>query len=179
MRRLVTTGLALLMLVVLAAIGHAQQPVGSRRDPAPVGTTLTVTAGGPAGTYTAKVTVLEALRGDAAWERVRAANPFNESAEDGYEYLIARIRFELVSMEDPDAALSVSPVDFTAVSAAGREYEPLITTVPPSPSIRATLYAGASHEGWAVFQVAVDDPAPVIAYGRDPLGRGGIWFATR
>lgn len=163
-------------------ITPTQPPAGavgySRANPAPIGTTLTITKEDILETYTAKVTLLEVVRGDKAWEMVKQANLFNSPPPDGYEYLLARIKFELVAMKDPQAKHDVHFVHFTLVSGQGADYEPVLTAVPPAPALTASLYQGASHEGWAVFKVKKDDASPLITFGRDYQGRGGIWFKT-
>ncbi|NLG84987.1 MAG: hypothetical protein GX493_10370 [Firmicutes bacterium] len=151
-------------------------PGYSRLNPAPIGTTLTITREGDFGKHTARITLLEIMRGEQAWNMVRQANPFNRPPKNGYEYLLAKIRFELVAMEDPEARLELSPGHFTAVSAEGEDYDyPLV--VAPEPSISAKLYQGAQREGWVVFQIKIGDN-PLITYGRDFKGKGGIWFKT-
>lgn len=150
----------------------------SRANPAAVGHTMTIYYLSAFDRYTAKVTLLEVIRGDDAWQKIKAANMFNQAPKDDTEYIAARIRFELVSIPD-GKALEVSPADFKAVSAAGKEYD-WTTAVPPEPSLRTKLYEGASHEGWAVFAVDRSDSAPILAYGRKADdGTGGIWFSLK
>lgn len=151
-------------------------PGYSRLNPAPIGSTLTITVDRLTEQFTAEVTLVEIVRGAKAWAMIKQANPINRPPKDGHEYLLAKIRFKLIAMLDPEAKLSLSPVAFTAVSADGVEYEtPLI--VPPTPGIQADLYQGGQHEGWAAFEVRIGDN-PLITYGRDYMGKGGIWFKT-
>lgn len=101
----------------------------------------------------------------------------NDPPEDGFEYIAARVQFELLTMAG-DKALDLHALDFQAISSTGREYEDAVV-VEPAPAIGANLYAGATHEGWVVFQVAKDDTAPVMTYGRTYDGTGGIWFTLK
>ena len=41
-----------------------------------------------------KLTVLEVVRGDKAWEIIRAADAENKPADTGLEYFLVRVRFE-------------------------------------------------------------------------------------
>ncbi|MDB4894802.1 MAG: hypothetical protein JWN15_1064, partial [Firmicutes bacterium] len=94
----------------------------SRSNPAPAGSALTVAVDGILDKYTAKVTLLETVRGDAAWQKIKAANMFNGEPKAGMEYIAARFKFELVTIAD-GKALDLSPVNFDAISSAGREYD--------------------------------------------------------
>jgi hypothetical protein len=152
-------------------------PGSSRSTPAPEGSALSVSVDDILDKYTAKVTLVETVRGDAAWQKIQAANMFNNEPKAGMEYIAARFKFELVTIAD-GKALDLSPVNFDAISSAGREYD-MAMVVAPEPSLGTKLYGGAAHEGWAVFQVAKDDNAPVVAYGRKYDGTGGIWFSLK
>ena len=68
----------------------------------------------------------------------------------------------------------VSQLDFTAVSDNGKDYES-VSIVCTEPKLSADLYPGASVEGWAAFEVDIDDN-PLLTFGRDYQGKDGIWF---
>lgn len=55
----------------------------SRTNPAPVGTRQTIAVNNYSEKYTAIITVTEAVRGDAAWEKIKAANQFNAKPDEG------------------------------------------------------------------------------------------------
>ena len=125
--------------------------------------------------YKARIMLLEVIRGGEAWKRIKEANIFNDPPEEGFEYILAKVRFEYLEGPDPDTKYDLSPLHFTAVSEDGKDYErPLI--VDPEPSIGVSLYPGASHEGWVSFHVAIEDSKPTMTFGRDYKGRGGVWF---
>ena len=148
----------------------------SRRNPADVGDTLTITFDATyEDPHTAEVTLLEVIRGDQAWQRIQQANQFNEPTPEDQEYMLARIRFKLTDAPSPDMQYALWNGAFTAVSQDGRDY-PLSSVVLPEPPIDANLYPGASHEGWAVFQVSDDDDQPLLAFGRAFDGTGGAWW---
>ena len=48
--------------------------------------------------------------------------------------------------------------------------------VTPRPEIDTKLYSGAKHQGYAVFKVELTDSKPLITFGRDYNGKGGVWF---
>jgi len=147
----------------------------SRSNPAPLGKAVTYSINDILDKYTAEITLEEVIRGEEAWTRIEAANMFNSQAPEGYEYLLARINFKVVSNKKEDATVSLSPVNFTLVSSSGKDYKyPMV--VAPNPELRANLYVGASNNGWAVFTVKTDDKAPLIAFGRDYDGTKGVWL---
>jgi len=151
-------------------------PVGYSRDnPAPIGTSLDIEFEYWLENYKARIMLLEVIRGGEAWKRIKEANIFNDPPEEGFEYILAKVRFEYLEGPDPDTKYDLSPLHFTAVSEDGKDYErPLI--VDPEPSIGVSLYPGASHEGWVSFHVAIEDSKPTMTFGRDYKGRGGVWF---
>ena len=65
----------------------------------------------------------------------------------------------------------ISPVYFAVLG--GVEY-PSSSAV--EPELDAELYRGATHIGWAVFKVYVDDDSPVLTFGRQRDGSNGIWM---
>jgi len=125
-------------------------------------------------TYSAKITVEDIIRGSEAWSMVQNANMFNDPAKDGYEYIVIKIKFELLDIPD-GKVFNLSSYDFKLVSANGKEYDNS-TVVDPVPSLDSKLYKGASNEGYTVFEVEQTDVKPVIAFGRNYDGTGGIWF---
>lgn len=149
--------------------------IGTRQNPASIGTNLSVKFEYLGDYYEANVTLLEVIRGVEAWKRIQKANSFNDPPREGFEYILAKIRFECIKGPEPDVIYEVSPNSFDVISSKGKEYENP-SLVEPEPQLSARLYPGASHEGWAAFEVAVNDSQPVLTFGRDYQGRGGIWF---
>lgn len=154
----------------------------SRTNPAPVGTEvytsleLNTAAGKLPFALTYKVT--EVIRGDAALQRVKAANQFNSDPKPGQEYLLVKLSYKLVAIQDAEAAIEVSEYWFTAVSGSGKDY-PRTITVDPTPDVNARLYKGASHEGWMSFMVDKADTNPLMVLARDSQGKSGYWFALK
>lgn len=147
----------------------------SRRNPAPIGTTLSAEWSDYKGEYKANVTLLEVIRGERAWQMIYKANRFNNPPVEGYEYILARISFTYRIGPDRDIQYKISPLDFTAVSSSGRDYD-YASVVEPSPELSAYLYPGASMEGWAAYQVEKTDAKPLLTFARDYRGTGGIWL---
>jgi len=91
-----------------------------------------------------------------------------------YQIIVAKINFSLVDIEN-DKALDIYSMGFNLISSDGKEYD-RSGVIEPDPRLRASLYKGASSEGWAAYQVRIDDATPTLTYGRKYDGTGGIWF---
>ncbi len=108
--------------------------------------------------------------------KLKEAFSYNNDPKPGFEYILTRVRFDYLNGPDADTKYHLnSAVHLTGVSSAGKDYEYVILTT-PEPRLDAELYPGASTEGWAVYQVAVDDAKPLLAFDRDYKGKGGVWL---
>lgn len=125
--------------------------------------------------YEVRITLLETMRGDAAWQLIHEAWTANDPPEAGFEYILAKVRFEYLTGPTPNTTYEVASPYFDAVSSDGKEYDSALV-LDPEPRIYARMYPGASHEGWATFQVAENDAKPLLTFGRKRDGTGGIWF---
>ncbi len=148
----------------------------SRSNPAPIGTTVDLSYQYFSKTYYFRITVTQVVRGSQAWSMLQEANMYNSPANAGFEYVLAKIRFEYYLGPTPDTQYSLSTIDFDAISKSGVTYNPCFA-VQPEPSLTTSLYPGASHEGWATFQVFIEDSGPLLAFGRALDGTGGVWFS--
>jgi hypothetical protein len=157
--------------------------VRSILDPHPIGrpVTTTITFGDAYATaietYDAKITVIEALRGDSAWVLLEKQHASNRKPGSGYEYVLARIRFEFAARGKPgDKIYDLREDQFVAFSSDGSTQYPPSNTVPPKPRLSGTLHSGDSAEGWIVFIVARNDPKPLTAFRADVrlLSHAGI-----
>ena len=154
-------------------------------SPAPVGVAVADIIGCGRGynsheTYDIKITLLEVLRGKEASEHIKMANTANQPPDAGFEYILARIRFEYFARGSPgDCAYELMGEQFTAVSSDGKEYT-RPSLVLPKPELSGTLNSGDSLEGWVGFQVAQSDKKPLMSFTADPGGvvthGGGVWF---
>jgi hypothetical protein len=151
-------------------------PVGySRRNPAGLDAPLFFRKESLGKTYEVRITLRQTVRGEEAWQRVKAANMFNDAPKEGQEYLLALVRFEYLKGPTEDTTYDLSSYEFTAVSSEAKEYDNPFC-VEPDPKFGGGLYSGASHEGWICLQVATWDAQPVITYGRNYDGTGGVWW---
>ena len=177
---------ALIILATALPMVSAQTQGASPSSPAPAGATVAgIIECGEGYTshelYDMKITLLEVIRGEEAWKRIREASSSNKPAASGTEYLLARIRFEYSARGTPGTCIyPLAPKEFTAYSAKGEDYE-TVSVVPPKPKLRKDLKSGEAAEGWLVFAVPKEDKAPLMLYSAADSGGavehgGGKWF---
>ena len=168
--------LGAVVALVVAACGGSSSEESSRQNPAgidePVSTTITTADG----EFDVRITLHQALRGLPALASILEADSRNSGPAQGFEYVLALVTFEYLRGPDENTQFFLSSFDFTAVSSDGKDYLEPVFAIEPEPRIVANLYPGASHEGWLILQVEQGDAAPLMAFGRDELGRGGAWW---
>lgn len=148
----------------------------SRTNPANVNQYLYITTTKSDKTvYESTMAITEIIRGARAWEMISNENRYNDAAPAGHEYILAKVKVKLLKSSIKDLQLQISDYDFTLVSSDGTDYDK-ISVVVPSPSLKAKLYEGGESEGWVAFICKTTDKKPVIAFGRDYNGRGGVWY---
>ena len=151
-------------------------------SPAPVGTTIETAVRCGEEPCDTKIILLDVLRGEKAWDLVKAANSSSKSPDAGFEYLLVRIKFELSSRTPGDKhfELTTGPLgQFAAFSADGKPYEtPSIEL--PEPELSGTLRSGESREGWLAFLVQKADNKPLMTFSpASGAARGQgkvVWF---
>lgn len=122
--------------------------------------------------YTANITLKDIVRGDDANQIIKKGNMFYKDPDDGYDYMLAKIEFELLDAPDQ---YDLYNTKFNLISKDGQEYED-VYIVSAEPKLDAKLYKGAKNEGYAVFKVKITDSSPLLTFGRDYNGNGGAWF---
>jgi hypothetical protein len=177
----------------LKMTGHIEiaQPTGTadtsrlydttvKRTATPIGTTVSCTIDvegvGPSEygqheLHDVKVTVLEVVRGNKAWELIRAADASNRPVDMGFDYVLARIRFEYsMQSSQGDMPYTLKQGCFKLYSADNKEY-PAPSIESPQPGlVGKVFYPGFSLEGWVSFMAATNDK-PFLFYTS-----GSVWF---
>jgi hypothetical protein len=146
----------------------------SRNNPAPIGVMQRVTVADYINNYTAEVTVIETIRGNGAWTRIKEANMYNDEPKSDEEYILAKIHVKAVTIAG-DKKLSIHPMNFDVYNEGNTMYD-YTSVVIPEPSLVTDLFSGAEHTGYAVYKVKKADINPKIVYGDKYDGTGGIWF---
>ena len=160
-------------------------PGSSVNRPAPLGFTVKTTIErGDAylspEIYNVEITVLEAVRGKEALERLRSQGAADKSPEAGYEYVLAHIRFGYYQRgrRVGSEAYELKEGLFVAVSADGQQEYVIPADLPqPQPPLTGKLFNnGDSHEGWILLQVPVAEKEPRLAFKRKHVeGIYGVW----
>jgi len=177
--------LACLLLTLIACVETARAQGQSPHSAIPVGVSMvTIIECGEGYTslelYDAKITLLEIVRGEKVWKRIKEASVSNGPPGVGFEYILARIKFEFFKRGFPgDKSYELKGSQFIAFSIDGKEYK-TPSVVVPKPELSGSLRSGDSLEGWVTFEVAIDNDRPLMVFTTDPTGAvqhgGNIWF---
>ncbi len=175
-----------LLLVISVSVGSAKAQGMSPTSPARIGVPVQseVQCGDSAVSlepYDVKIVLLQTVRGNEAWDRIKADNASSQPPKAGFDYILARVAFELKARGAPgDKSFELGrPLQFTASSTDGREYAaPAIS--PPKPELSGKARSGNKVEGWLVFLVEQRDNKPLMVF--DPASGGAmlrgkvLWF---
>ena len=92
----------------------------SRTNPAPINTVQTYISANPSSyidmssirpDHTVCIRILDVVRGEKANAKIKKANMFNGEPKEGYEYIIARVAFSAISIQN-DVSINASYLDF-------------------------------------------------------------------
>ncbi|MBN2242821.1 MAG: hypothetical protein JW793_09035 [Acidobacteria bacterium] len=176
--KLATLVIVLLVSTVAASLRPAAAQDNSSTNPADVGSRVRsmVELGSVySNIYDIAVTVVETVRGQKAMERLKAAAPENPAPGEGFEYVLARIKFEHKGRYVSDNMsfdLGNAPLQWVALSSDLTEY-PRISVAVPKPPLVGMVKPGGSAEGWVAFAVDKNDRGPVMVFDPDTGGATG------
>ena len=126
--------------------------------------------------YDITITVLETVRGKDAMDRLKAASADNKAPANGFDYILARVKFEFKGRAVSDRIpLDLGNAPLMWVALAGKdmtEYDRVSVTV-PKPAMGGVVKPGDTVEGWLAFAVASNDPKPVMVFDPDTGGATG------
>ena len=173
----VIISIAVLLCLALSP-GSVLAQYNSSKDPAPTGSPVRsmVELGSVySSIYDITVTVLETVMGKDAMNLLQKADADNPQPPKGFEYILARVRFEMKARAVSDKLtfdLGDSPLQWTALASDLTEY-PRVSVTVPAPALRGTVKPGASVEGWVAFAVETGDSKPVMVFSPDSGGATG------
>ncbi|MBD7985947.1 hypothetical protein H9649_15350 [Sporosarcina sp. Sa2YVA2] len=141
-------------------VEEKEKPVGTRSNPLPFGDTITVKENIYDDSFNSyesfvDITLLETIQGDEAWKLIEAENMFNEPADDGFEYVLVKVKGFLKESETEDDSLYFSSMNFKFVSNEGEVYDWKTAVIPNE--LSKELYNGGTAEGYIANQVKVGD----------------------
>jgi hypothetical protein len=125
--------------------------------------------------YDITITVLETVRGNEAMERLKAASPDNKTPAEGFEYILARVKFDFKGRAVSDKLrfdLGDVPMQWVALAEDLTEY-PRVSVTVPKPALAGMVNPGQSVEGWLAFAVDRKDSKPVMVFDPDTGGATG------
>lgn len=125
--------------------------------------------------YDIAITVLETVRGEKAMESLKDASPDNGAPAEGFEYILARVKFEIKGRAVSDNipfTIGSDPLQWIALASDLTEYTGVTVTV-PKPALAGTVKPGDSMEGWVAFAVDRNDSKPVMVFDPDTGGATG------
>jgi len=131
--------------------------------------------------YDAKITVLEVVRGEKAWEMMKQASASNPAPKPGFEYLLARVRFEFAARTSlSHHSYGLEPSQFAAAERDGTQFAAPSLAAPLVPALKGKLKSGDSVEGWLVFLLVQGVSQPLMVF-REDVGDAshvgaGTWF---
>lgn len=147
----------------------ATKEVGTAGNPIPVGAWGNFTKGGLLSPTDFRLKVEDVIRGQAAWDKIYIANMFNDKPEEGFEWMLIQVSVEALG-PDVDSQLDLTSYDFS-MRTGGRIFDSFSHSVCCLDEVKltqlnnVTLVTGGSYDGWLAFQVAVDDPDPLLILG--------------
>jgi hypothetical protein len=166
------------MLAFLACVVTAAAQGQSPSNAAPVGISINtqVECGERAGSmepYDAKISVLQVLRGKEALDRIKAANPSSPPPKAGFDYVVARIAFQMNAILAPGNKTFelARKMQFVSLTSDGNEQDPALVSA-PSPELHRTVRSGEAAEGWIVLLVETGNKKPVMFF--DPAAGGAM-----
>ena len=120
--------------------------------------------------YDVKITLLSVIRGHKALDFIEAANKIHEPLEEGFEYLLVRIKMACEAKGEAFLPYKVKPDDFKVYDTANHAY--VSPTVLPRDQILigSDIYPDDVREGWIPFLVDWDHKRPLMFFS------GGLWF---
>jgi hypothetical protein len=181
MEKKVPSGLfiAFSALLMVFSIGAVTSPAQSHDVAIAVGTPVVtqINCGEQAGggePYNATIKLLEFVRGPEALKRLQAAGGSNPAPKAGYEYILARISFQMKPRGAPgDKTFDLArPLQFSVFSTdLATEYE-APSVVLPKPELKRRVAANEPAEGWIAFEIKQGDNKPLMLF--DPSS-GSAW----
>jgi hypothetical protein len=171
--------IALLGLIITASLQPAMAQDNTPTNPAAIKTPVrSMVELGSVYTniYDITITVLETARGNAAMERLKAANPDVKAPAAGFEYVLARVKFDFKGRYVSDKipfVLGDEPLQWVSLSGSDLTEYDHVSLPALKPALAGTVKPGDSMEGWVGFAVKQSDSKPVMVFDPDTGGATG------
>lgn len=126
-------------------------------SPAPLGESVT--------TEDWQIRVVDAIRGDQAWQMVLGVNQFSRPPAEGREYVAAKVSVRYIGTKDEIAHVDES--NFSTIGSGGTTYD-AHWVHGPDPVLDFDLFPGGEYEGWTILQIGKDETGLIAIF--DPSG---------
>jgi hypothetical protein len=127
------------------------------------------------GVGTFSLELIELVDGDEAWNMIKVWNEYNDPAEEGMEYVLAKLEVEVLEAEEEP--IEINHARFDAISGQGVEYDEYFSISGVDPNLRRDVYEGGKYEGWTYFMIDVDDDGACGVFSRKYDHE--VWFSLR
>ena len=170
--------IALLVSMTAASLPAMAQD-NTPKNPAPVGSPVrSMIELGSVYTniYDITITVLETVRGKDAMDRLKAAAPDVKMPVAGFDYVLARVKFDFKGRYVSDNIpfdIGNDPLQWVALSGADLTEYDHVSVAAPKPALVGRIKPGSSLEGWVAFAVRQNDSKPVMVFDPDTGGATG------
>ena len=177
-RKITASAAALFVLLLSASLEPVFAEYNSSTNPASIGEPVrSMVELGSVYTniYDIVIVVVETVRGRKAMAMLEKASPENGAPPEGYEYLLARVKFEMKGRAVSDTLafdLGSEPLQWVALTSDLMEY-PHVPLTAPKPALAGSVKSGDSMEGWVAFAVDKKDGSPVMVFDPDSGGATG------
>lgn len=132
---------------------ETKSKLGSRTNPVPFKKTVTIddelyNDEGESFPIKLDLAVVEVIRGDEAYQKLKSMNEYNEAAPEGYEWVLAKAKVKFTESATEDLSLYIDGImNFSMVSESGDIYSgDIIGTTEPDFSYE--MYVGNEKEGY-------------------------------
>lgn len=108
-----------------------------------------------------ETSILEIVRGDAAWSMVQEVNQFNDSPKENHEYVAVKLMVRNIGTED--IAQDINGYFYSITGSENILYE-LPSVVDPEPALDISLFPGGEYQGWVVFEHLSSETNLMLAF---------------
>ncbi|MCL2433840.1 MAG: hypothetical protein FWD16_04910 [Clostridia bacterium] len=157
-----------------------QTDLGTRKNPAPMGQTLTFNGmAADYDNYIVELTAEKVIRGEDAQAMVMEGNSFNDAVGEGQEYILVLINAKVLESKNGER-VSLSSIDFDFYSAAGVRYDAYVVVTGLEHSFPYVYPAAPGQppteiKGYAYQIVDVGD-TPLMVFMDNSEDR--LWFTV-
>lgn len=123
-----------------------EQPGFSRSNPLPASALIV--------TENWTIEVLEVLRGDVAWSKIKASSSYSQAPQEGKEYIA--IRAKAKSTYADSNSHQISACDFSVTGDLGILYGCIFVAF-IKPALDAELFTAGETEGWIIYLIHTND----------------------